>query len=69
MQKNADKCVKMCRFWKTKWKMVINQPRKGAKWWFSVLMGRGEGLCWAMAGGKMGGDGGKWGEMGGNGGE
>ena len=39
--------------------MVINHPPKGGKRWFLVLLERGGGVYWAMAG-----DGGEWGEMG-----
>ena len=50
--------------------MVKNHPPKGGKWWFLVLMGHRGWVYWAMAGGKMGENGGKlggkWGKVGKN---
>ena len=41
--------------------MVINHPKKGGQWWFSVLLGhKGRG---GPGNGRRG-NGGKWGEMG-----
>ena len=52
--------------------MVIDHPKKGGKWWFSVLMGHRVWVSWVMAGGIMGRNGGngrEWEKMGGNGGK
>ena len=56
----GGKRVKMCHFWKTSGKMVINHPPKCGKWWFSGLMGHRGWVNWVMGGAKMGGNGGKW---------
>ena len=63
---NEGKWVKMCRFRKLSGKMVINHPKKGGMWWFSVLMGHRGWVYWAMAKGKMGGNWGKRGKVGKN---
>ena len=58
--KSGGERVKMCHFWKTSGKMVINHPPECGKWWFSGLMGHRGWVNWVMGGAKMGENGEKW---------